>query len=111
MLAARLKGIGCRSVVAETARAVHEGSGSSRNGSLFYEYHINRGHLLLARKLPKSAAGRFMSVLGRCGFLPLRALARVLRSGESVPLHGLSRAWISVAKGEVESLTSPPAGR
>ena len=111
MLAAKLKEIGCRSVVAETAFAVHEGSGSSHNGSLFYEYHINRGHLLLARKLPKSAAGRLMSMLGRCVFLPLRALARALRSGESVPLRGFSLALLSVAKGEVEPLTPPPTSR
>lgn len=55
-LALRAKGLGLEATECHEAHIYHEGSGSARRGSLFYEYHINRGHWLLAKKLSNTTA-------------------------------------------------------
>ncbi len=70
----------------------HEANRSTGNGSLFYEYHINRSHLILARKLSRPGGDRLGLVLGRSLMLPARALVRSLRGGGWTPWAGLLRA-------------------
>lgn len=74
--------------VVATSIAVHEGAGSSRNGSLFYEYHINRGHWLLAQKLNQSKIDHHISLAGRWLTLATRALLRSVRYKSLNPIKG-----------------------
>ncbi|MBU0499966.1 MAG: glycosyltransferase family 2 protein [Gammaproteobacteria bacterium] len=71
----------------------HLGSASSRLGSLFYEYHVARGHILLGRKLARGPMGRLLLMAGRMLSLPLRASLRCLRHGSLVPWRALVLAW------------------
>jgi N-acetylglucosaminyl-diphospho-decaprenol L-rhamnosyltransferase len=73
---------------------MHEGAGSSKNGSFFYEYHVNRGHWLLGRKLTYGKAAYGFALAGRALVLSLRAIVRSVRSGCLVPLKGF---WISAS--------------
>jgi GT2 family glycosyltransferase len=71
----------------------HGGSASSGQGTLFYEYHVARGHLLLARKLGRGRLQRTLYRLGRLVYLPLRALLRCLRQRSLVPARALWLLW------------------
>lgn len=101
----RRKGIG----FAECSEAViiHAGSGSARNGSLFYEYHINRGHWLLAVKLAGSLLERVVYVAVRCITLPMRASIRCLRFRSLTPWRGLLAATLDVITGRRRDFTPP----
>lgn len=96
-------------VVAEHIGAVilHAGSGSARNGSLFYEYHINRGHWLLAVKLANNRAQMALYSACRCVTLPLRASLRCLRFQSFVPWRGLLAASLDLLRGRVRNFTPP----
>ncbi|WP_369930564.1 hypothetical protein [Xanthomonas sp. NCPPB 2632] len=89
---------------------IHQGSGSSGNGSLFYEYHIARAHLLLVGKLGYGPVGRAMLFAGRGLFLSIRALIRSLRSASLRPWKGLIMAVSDVARGRLRSLTPSVGG-
>ncbi|MHB1543410.1 MAG: glycosyltransferase family 2 protein [Gammaproteobacteria bacterium] len=71
----------------------HEGHAATRDGSLFYEFHIARGHLLLARKLAAHWGERWLFMMGRALSLPARAGLRSLRNRSLVPWQGLFMAW------------------
>lgn len=86
---------------------IHEGSGSSGNGSLFYEYHMSRAHLLLVVRLGYRGIGRWLLGVGRLLFLSLRALIRSLRYRSFRPWKGLFMAVTDVTKGRCRSLTPP----
>jgi GT2 family glycosyltransferase len=92
------------------ATVVHAGSVSSKNGSKFYEYHMNRAHWLLAGKLARNHLEHFLCVLTRCITLPLRALVRSLRWRSLTPLIALGWATSDVLRGRCRDLT-PPAVR
>lgn len=92
MLGAALAREGRRCVVVHEARVQHEGSGSARNGSFFYEYHINRGHWLLGEKLFAGSGRRGVALTGRLLCLSLRAALRSLRMGSRVPLSAFAKA-------------------
>lgn len=91
------------------ATVIHAGSGSAKNGSFFYEYHMNRGHWLLAHKLAPNTYLRTGYLAGRCLSLPLRALVRCFRFRSLIPFRGLVTATLDVARGRCSALT-PPAG-
>jgi GT2 family glycosyltransferase len=85
------------------ALCTHESSSSSHDYSLFYEYHVTRGHILLAKKLARNNIEWFFMVLGRLVGLPSRALLRSLRRGSWLPLKGLLMAlfrWNPPAPGQ-----------
>lgn len=88
---------------------IHSGSGSARNGSLFYEYHINRGHWLLAGKLAGRPRDRIFYIALRCITLPLRASIRCLRFRSFTPWRGFLAATMDVLKGRCRDLTPPAA--
>ena len=71
------------------ARYHHEGNAATRNGSLFYEYHMIRGHLLLARKLATHRGERWLLRSGRMLSFPVRAAVRSMRSRTLVPWQAL----------------------
>jgi GT2 family glycosyltransferase len=90
------------------AEVVHAGSRSAVNGSMFYEYHINRGHWLLARKLARSSFQRVMYSGGRLISLPTRALIRSCRLQSTTPWRGWMAATFDVINGRCRSFTPPP---
>lgn len=71
----------------------HEGSASSRNGSVFYERFTAAGHWLLARKLARSSLEHATLLAGRVLGLGARAAVRALRSRSLVPLSALLEGW------------------
>ena len=85
----------------------HAGAASACNGSLFYEYHIVRGHLLLARKLTHSRCSYLLALCARGLTLPSRACFRALGSRSLVPLYALWMAAWDVASGRMRPLTPP----
>jgi GT2 family glycosyltransferase len=64
----------------------HEGSASSRNGSVFYELHVAAGHWRLAHKLANNPADAALLLASRCISLSARALIRAVRSRSLVPV-------------------------
>lgn len=91
------------------AIAIHATSSSAKNGSIFYEYHMNRAHWLLAQKLARNPLEQFMFIAARCITLPLRALVRSLRFRSMVAWQGLLSATIDVLRGRCRSFTPPLA--
>ena len=78
---------------ADDLSVTHEGSGSARVGSLFYEYHVARGHILLALSPSNSFVVVSAAVAGRFLYLTARAVIRTLRLRSLCPLGGLAMAW------------------
>lgn len=72
----------------------HEASSSSKNGSYFYEYHINRWHLQIVHSLSHNRYERFVMYTMRIPLLLARALLRSVRSRSFVPLKALLRTRI-----------------
>lgn len=102
-----LSGKGIGFVECPEAVIIHVGAGSARNGSLFYEYHINRGHWLLAVKLAGSPLERLVYIALRCITLSIRASIRSLRFRSLTPWRGLIAATVDVIKGQCRDLTPP----
>lgn len=91
------------------AIALHATSSSAKNGSLFYEYHMNRAHWLLAHKLARNPLEQFFFIAARCLTLPLRALVRSLRFRSLVAWQGFFVATADVLCGRCRSFTPPPS--
>lgn len=97
-----LKIVECRG-----AAVIHAGSGSAKNGSFFYEYHINRGHWLLASKLAANWFFRAAYIGCRCLSLPLRATVRSMRFQSLTPWRALIAATLDVAQGRRRTFMPP----
>lgn len=91
-LAWRVAREGLRCVCERSLTIWHEGSGSAGSRGFFYEYHMARGHLLLARDLARSALEYPLLVAGRVVYLGLRGLVRSVRYRSVVPLTALLMA-------------------
>jgi hypothetical protein len=91
-LSARAMRVGMHLGYAGNGLVIHTSTGSSRKGAKFYEYHVVRGHILLADKLASTGIER--AILRGCRMLSLafRAMTRCIRYGNSVPLHALLEA-------------------
>lgn len=107
-LSCRLRKSGYRETLCQNAVVRHAGAGSSGNGSLFYEYHINRGHLLLADKLADTLSARIFFCVGRFVFLPLRACVRAFRQRSLASPRALLFATYDMANRKKRNL-SPTA--
>jgi N-acetylglucosaminyl-diphospho-decaprenol L-rhamnosyltransferase len=87
---------------------VHAGSASAKNGSIFYEYHMNRAHWLLAKKMAGTPI-QYVTYIGmRCVMLPMRTVVRCFRFRSIVPLKGLAFATADVILGHCREFTPPP---
>ena len=64
----------------------HEGTGSSRQGGFFYEYHMVRGHLMLARKIAMHQWQISFFYFGRLVTISTRAIVRAIRFRSFVPI-------------------------
>jgi GT2 family glycosyltransferase len=89
------------------ATVLHEGSASSTNGSLFYEYHMARAHLLLVSRLGYRGAARIGLLATRAFTLLARAGVRSLRYRSLRSFHGLLMAASDLARGRLRTLTPP----
>jgi GT2 family glycosyltransferase len=74
----------------------HTPAQSSREGSLFYEYHINRGHWLAAQQLTRKAWERWAMTALRLPLLTLRALLRSWRLRRLTPLKAFVMAGLAL---------------
>ena len=70
---------GFRIGVAKDALIYHRVNASSQNNSLFYEYHINRGHLILSKKLNHSRYEHMVFFPMKLMMVGIRALVRTIR--------------------------------
>ena len=77
---------GCELVTLSQQLVFHAGSKSSRQGSLFYEYQVLRGHFLLTFKFCGSPLKCLISFSGKSLTLFVRALKRSLCYRSPVPL-------------------------
>lgn len=91
----------------EDAFIEHEGSGSAQKGSIFYEYHINRCHLLIVSKIAERNFQLFIFILFRFFTLPIRAIIRSLRHGNCNALFGLILSTYDLLKKNLRDLTPP----
>lgn len=89
------------------ANVLHATSSSAKNGSLFYEYHMNRAHWLLARKLSSNKLELAAFTIARCAMLPLRATVRSFRFGTLTAWKGLFIATVDVIRGRCRNFTPP----
>lgn len=75
----------------------HEGSASSALGSVFYETHMVKAHLILVPKLSDSSPVRALFFLVRMLTLASRACVRTIRFRSTIPMAafrgGLRSAW------------------
>ena len=92
MLGATMIQLRKKLTIVNNSIAVHEGSGSAKNGSLFYEYHINRGHWLLARELFPEKIKYIAALFFRILTLTARAVLRSIRLRSTLPIKGFFRA-------------------
>lgn len=87
------------------AVVLHASSASAKNGSIFYEYHINRAHWLLAKKTSVGYAKYLISLCARIIALPLRASIRCIRFKSINAWKGFALATCDVVTGRLRSLT------
>lgn len=87
----------------------HSPSSSAKNGSMFYEYHMNRSHWLLSTKLSRTTQERYLFITARCITLPSRALVRSLRSRSLIAWKGLWAATYDTLRKRFRSFTPPPS--
>lgn len=105
MLGAWMQKRGLPFVATTEAQVFHEGAGSSHNGSPFYEYHISRGHWLLAAKLAKNLPSHLLNLAGRGIFLFARATFRSIRHRSTLPLRSTWIAAMDVARNRLKTMT------
>lgn len=74
---------------ADQVYVYHEGNAAAKNGSLFYEYHINRSHILLAIKLHRNVLEVPFTLTVTLLVLIARGFVRAIRFGSFVPLAAL----------------------
>jgi len=73
---------------------MHKGAGSSRKGSLFYEYHMARAQVLIASKSSRNVLDLTVRYLLRFVYLLARSVVRSVRYGKITPLLCVPLAWL-----------------
>ena len=72
----------------------HKGAGSSRKGSLFYEYHMARAQVLIATKSSRNVVDLLVKHLFRFAYLGLRSIVRSIRYRNLSPMLSVPMAWV-----------------
>jgi GT2 family glycosyltransferase len=94
LLGWRLVRAGKTPLLLDNAVVRHDGTGSSRRGEMFYEYHMARAHILLATKTWRYS---FLEIpfmlISKASVLCIRASFRSLRFRSFVPLKAFFMAW------------------
>lgn len=75
----RAEGKGFRIGIVPEALIYHKTAAASVQNSLFYEFQVNRGHLLLTRKLFRSTPAQLSALCIKLPVLFLRAFLRTIR--------------------------------
>ena len=75
----------------------HSGQNANRTSNLFYEYHVTRAHILLAKKTARIPAEKLILVCTKTAGLVLRALTRCIRYRSLTPAKALLLAWRPLA--------------
>ena len=75
--------------IVKDALLYHRVNASSQNNSLFYEYHINRGHLILSKKLSHSGSEHMALLPMKLMMLGIRAFVRTMRYRNLNAMKGL----------------------
>jgi len=88
----RAKKDGFKIGVVPESTIYHRASSSAQNNSLFYEYHLNRGHFLLTKQLYLTKKELSISLSGKILCLGLRAIIRAIRYGNVNSLTGYIKA-------------------
>jgi GT2 family glycosyltransferase len=83
---------GFRIGIVPDALIYHKTGASSVQNSFFYEYQINRGHLLLARKLFESKGAWLLCLFVKLPVLFLRACLRTVRFKNGNAIRGYAAA-------------------
>lgn len=83
---------GFRIGIVDDAHIYHKANVSSKLNSLFYEYHINRCHLLLCSKLSKNKLEERLSLVIKLFTLSVRALLRTFKFRNNHAISGYRRA-------------------
>jgi Predicted glycosyltransferases len=83
----------------------HIAAQSSREGSLFYEYHINRGHWLLVKTLTQHPVTLGFMYTLRVPLLILRAAVRSWRFRNFTPLQAL---WLASTQSSINTKLPTP---
>lgn len=91
--------MGLKYGVVSEARIFHKGSASSGNNSIFYEYHVNRGHLLLCQRLARNPQDARLCRISKLMVIFLRAFWRALKYGNLNSLRGLRMAVSDFLRG------------
>jgi GT2 family glycosyltransferase len=85
---------GFRIGIVDKAYIYHKGNASSQFNSLFYEYHINRGHFLLCNKLSKNITEYRLSFVIKTFSLAMRALLRSFKYKNTNAILGYKQAIV-----------------
>ena len=89
----RAKAMGLPLILIDKKLITHEGSKSSMLSSFFYEYHVNRGHILLVSSLGSSTTNKILMYLGRLVLISVKGVIRSFRYKSLNPLYGALLAW------------------
>ena len=84
----RARRMGLKVVHLDETIVVHAGSHSSDPTSFFYEYHINRSHLLLCFRLFERLPSRLLSLCMKLPVLACRSLFRAICNRSLNPVSG-----------------------
>ncbi|MGD0821859.1 MAG: glycosyltransferase family 2 protein [Desulfomonilia bacterium] len=89
----RLHSKGLKIYSAVGIHIIHEGIGSSSQGGLFYEYHVSRGHILMALKTWEHLHELPLFIIGRMLYLSSRSIIRSLRYRNLIPITAFFLCW------------------
>ncbi len=81
-------------VLLEKELVIHEGSSAAKKASFFYEYHVNRGHVLLVQSLSNNLIDKVVMYIARLFMLTLKGLLRSFRFKSFTPIAGSLLAWL-----------------
>jgi len=85
---------GINRVVLNDVLIMHEGSASAMKASFFYEYHINRGHILLVSALSDNFVQAFAMYAARFFILVAKGSWRSVKYKSLYPLIACIAAWL-----------------
>ena len=72
---------------------IHAGSLSAKKASLFYEYHVNRGHILLVSSLANNFAEKIIMYFLRFFILTTKGIYRSIKYRTTAPLLASLLIW------------------
>ncbi len=84
---------GHKTALLDEKLVIHEGSLSAKKASLFYEYHVNRGHILLVRSLANNPSEKIIMYFLRFLVLTTKGIYRSIKYRTAYPLLASLLIW------------------